>query len=221
MELGGHDQIFNLLVGRDLQKAYGQESQCVLTVPLVEGTDGVNKMSKTYGNFVGIDEPPDAIFGKLMAISDDLMLKYYEPLSDISIEELQELKVDMFRGSVHPMDAEMRFAHEMVERFHSAQEAAEAENQWKKIHREREIPADLERVRIKRVSGPVWLPGLLKEIGMVSSTSEGRRVIEQGGVYVSGRDGLTKMVGESLSVEASELTFKVGKKKFKTVVFEG
>ena len=119
------------------------------------------------------------------------------------------------------MDAKMRFAHEMVERFHSAQEAAGAENQWKKIHREREIPVDIERVRIKRASGPVWLPGLLKEIGMVSSTSEGRRVIEQGGVYVSGKDGLTKLVGESLSVEASELTFKVGKKKFKTVVFEG
>ena len=221
VELGGHDQIFNLLVGRDLQKAYGQESQCVLTVPLLEGTDGVNKMSKTYGNFVGIDEPPDVIFGKLMAISDDLMLKYYELLSDISIEELQELKAGLKRGSAHPMDAKMRFAHEMVERFHSAQEAAGAENQWKKIHRDREIPVDMERVRIKRASGPVWLPGLLKEIGMVSSTSEGRRVIEQGGVYVSGKDGLTKLVGESLSVEASELTFKVGKKKFKTVVFEG
>ena len=221
VELGGSDQIFNLLVGRDLQKAYGQESQCVLTVPLLEGTDGVNKMSKTYGNFVGIDEPPNIIFGKLMAISDGLMLRYYELLSDISIEDLQDLKGGIQRGSVHPMDAKMRFAHEMVRRFHGAQEAVEAENQWKKIHREREVPVDIERVTIKRVSGPVWLPGLLKEIGMVSSTSEGRRVIEQGGVYVSSRDGLTKMVGESLSVEAGELTFKVGKKKFKTVVFEG
>ena len=221
VELGGSDQIFNLLVGRDLQKAYGQESQCVLTVPLLEGTDGVNKMSKTYGNFVGIDESPDIMFGKLMAISDDLMLRYYELLSDISIEDLKELKEGMKRGSAHPMDAKMRFAHEMVRRFHGAREAVEAENQWKKIHREREVPAGIERVTVKRVSGPVWLPGLLKEIGMVSSTSEGRRVIEQGGVYVSSRDGLTKMVGESLSVEASEITFKVGKKKFKTVVFEG
>ncbi len=220
VELGGSDQIFNLLVGRDLQKVYGQESQCVLTVPLLEGTDGVNKMSKTYGNFVGIDEPPDVMFGKLMSISDDLMLRYYELLSDISIEELHELKAGMKRGSVHPMEAKMRFAHEIVQRFHGIESAVATESHWKKVHREREVPVNIERVYHKRVSEPVWLPGLLKEIGMVPSTSEGRRVIEQGGVYVSGVEGLTKVIGESLSVEGNELTFKVGKKKFKTVVFE-
>jgi len=220
VEVGGSDQIFNLLVGRDLQKAYGQESQCVLTVPLLEGTDGLNKMSKTYGNFVGIDEPPDVMFGKLMSISDDLMLRYYELLSDISIEDLHELKGAIKRGSAHPMEAKMRFAHEMVERFHGAPSAIEAESQWERVHREREVPVDIERVSMKRKGGPLWLPGLLKEIGMVASTSEGRRVIEQGGVYVSGKDGLTKMIGESLSAEGSELTLRVGKKKFKTVVFE-
>ncbi len=220
VELGGSDQIFNLLVGRDLQRVYGQESQAVLTVPLLEGTDGVNKMSKSYGNFVGIDEPPDVIFGKLMAISDELMLRYFELLSDITIEELNELKASVKRGTLHPMDAKLRFAHEMVERFHGTEPAINAENHWKKVHREREVPANMERVSHKRVTEPVWLPGLLKEIGMVPSTSEGRRVIEQGGVYVSAAEGLIKVTGESLSVESGELTFKVGKKKFKTVVFE-
>jgi len=220
VELGGSDQIFNLLVGRDIQRAYGQDSQAVLTVPLLEGTDGVNKMSKTYGNFVGIDEPPDVIFGKLMSISDDLMLRYFELLSDITIEELQELKAGIKRGTLHPMDAKMRFAHEIVRRFHGAQSALAVESHWKKVHREKEVPAQIERVSHKRVSEPIWLPGLLKEIGMVPSTSEGRRVIEQGGVYVSGVDGLIKVTGESLTVEGGELTFKVGKRKFKTVVFE-
>jgi tyrosyl-tRNA synthetase len=177
-------------------------------------------MSKTYGNFVGIDEAPDAIFGKLMSISDDLMVRYYELLSDITIDELNELKGDMKRGTAHPMDAKLRFAHEMVQRFHGSDAAQHAEDHWKKVHREREIPANIETVRHKRVTGPSWLPGLLKEIGMVPSTSEGRRVIEQGGVYVSGPDGLIKVMGESLTVEGDELTFKVGKKKFKTVVFE-
>jgi tyrosyl-tRNA synthetase len=220
VELGGSDQIFNLLVGRDLQKVYGQESQAVLTVPLLEGTDGVNKMSKTYGNYVGIDEAPDAIFSKLMAISDDLMLRYYELLSDISLTELHELKDAIRQGSVHPMDAKMRFAQEMVRRFHDPAAAVKAEEHWKKIHREGEMPVDVERVIRKRVSEPVWLPGLLKDIGMVPSTSEGRRVIEQGGVYVTSNDTLTKVMGESLVIDSNELTFKVGKKKFKTVVFE-
>jgi len=220
VELGGSDQIFNLLVGRDIQRAYGQESQAVLTVPLLEGIDGVNKMSKSYGNFVGIDEPPDVIFGKLMSISDELMLRYFELLSDITIEELHELRASMKRGTLHPMDAKIRFAHEIVQRFHGAEPAINVESHWKKVHREREVPADIERVHHKRVTEPVWLPGLLKEIGMVPSTSEGRRVIEQGGVYVSGVDGMTKVSCESLSLEGSELTFKVGKKKFKTVVFE-
>jgi tyrosyl-tRNA synthetase len=118
------------------------------------------------------------------------------------------------------METKMRFAHEMVQRFHGQDAAVNAQSHWKKVHQEKEVPVDIERVSYKRVSGPVWLPGLLKEIGMVPSTSEGRRVIEQGGVYVSGADGLTKVTGESLTVESSELTFKVGKKKFKTVVFE-
>jgi len=220
VELGGHDQIFNLLVGREIQKAYGQEPQAVVTVPLVEGTDGVNKMSKSYGNYVGIDEPPDVIFGKLMAISDGLMLRYYELLSDISLEELRELKTGIKRESIHPMQAKMRLAREIVERFHGPAAGARAEDDWKKVHRQREIPEGTERTYRKKVSEPVWLPGLLKELGMVSSTSDGKRVIEQGGVYVAENDHLVKVAAESLLIESPQLTFKVGKRKFKTVIFE-
>jgi tyrosyl-tRNA synthetase len=220
VELGGHDQIFNLLVGREIQKAYGQEPQAVITVPLVEGTDGVNKMSKSYGNYVGIDEPPDVIFGKLMSISDELMLRYYELLSDISLEELRELKDGLTRGSVHPMQAKMQLAREIVERFHGSGAGFQVENDWKKVHSRGEIPGVTEIVYRKRVSEPVWLPGLLKEIGMVPSTSEGKRVIEQGGVYIAEADQLVKVAAESLLIESPRLTFKVGKKKFKTVVFE-
>ncbi len=219
VELGGHDQIFNLFVGRDIQKAYGQESQCIVTVPLLEGTDGVNKMSKSYGNYVGIDETPDVIFAKLMSISDELMLRYYELLSDISLNELQELKESITKGAVHPMDAKMRFAHEIVARFHDPEAAVQAESEWKKVHRSGEIPADIETVRCKRTE-PVWLPGLLKQIGMVSSTSEGKRIIEQGGVYFTDDGALVKVPGETMSLKGAEVTFKVGKKKFKTVVFE-
>jgi tyrosyl-tRNA synthetase len=220
VELGGSDQIFNLLVGREIQKGYGQEPQAVLTVPLLEGTDGVNKMSKSYGNYVGIDEPADAIFGKLMSISDELMLKYYELLSDISVEELHGLKEGIAKGTVHPMDAKMRFAREIAARFHDDTAARGAEEEWRKIHRQGEVPADIEKVHRKRTAEPVWLPGLLKEIGMVASTSEARRVIGQGGLQVADGGKLVKVSEENLPIEAGELTFKVGKKKFKTVVFE-
>ncbi len=228
IELGGSDQIFNLLVGREIQKGYGQEPQAVLTVPLLEGTDGVNKMSKSYGNYVGIDEPPDVIFGKLMAISDDLMFRYYELLSDISLEELQALKESIKKGTVHPMDAKMRFAREMAARFHNADAAAAAEEDWKKVHRQGEIPENVETVtiNISQQTAPstdgVWLPGILKDAGLLSSTSEARRTIGQGGVYVADGGDFIKITKEHLPVVTGKpYTFKVGKKKFKTVVFEG
>jgi tyrosyl-tRNA synthetase len=219
VELGGHDQIFNLLVGRDIQRAYGQESQCVVTVPLLEGTDGVNKMSKSYGNYVGIDEPPEVIFAKLMSISDELMIRYYELLSDISVEDLRSLKQGLQSGSMHPMDAKMRFAAEMVRRFHGAEASGKAEKYWKNVHQQREIPEDIEKIYRKK-DGTVWLPGLLKEIGMVPSTSEAKRIIEQGGVQMTIDEGLVKVTNESLTIDAKEVTFKVGKKRFKTVIFE-
>ncbi len=223
VELGGHDQIFNLFVGRDIQRSYGQESQVLVTVPLLEGTDGINKMSKSYGNYVGIDEPPDIMFGKLMSISDELMLKYYELLSDISLEELNELKKDINSGNVHPMDAKMSFAHEIIKRFHSQEAASKAEIDWKKAHRERGIPEERPRFQVQRPSGgSVWIPGLLKDHGILSSTSEGRRLIDDGAISITviSTEPLVKLKEESCYVEnAKELTIKVGKKKFLTFDF--
>jgi tyrosyl-tRNA synthetase len=217
VELGGHDQIFNLLVGRDIQRAYGQESQVVLTVPLLEGTDGINKMSKSYGNYVGIDEPPDVIFGKLMSISDELMLKYYELLSDITLEELDALKESIRTGTLHPKQAKVNFAHEIVKRFHGADAAVQAERNFEKVFRDREIPEDIEVVRVKNEKDDLWLPQLLAGIGMVSSTSEGKRMISQGAVSLDG----SKVSSEDLSLAGvAELIIKVGKRKFKKVIFE-
>ena len=217
VELGGHDQIFNLLVGRDIQRAYGQESQVVLTVPLLEGTDGVNKMSKSYGNYVGIDEPPDVAFGKLMSISDELMLKYYELLSDITLEEFQALKEGIRTGAVHPKQAKINFAHEIVKRFHGAESALQAERNFEKVFRDREIPEDIEVARIKKGKDPVWIPQLLASMGMVTSTSEGKRMIAQGAVSING----SKISSEDFPLsDVDELVIKVGKRKFKKVLFE-
>jgi len=215
VELGGHDQIFNLFVGRDIQKAYGQESQVVVTVPLLEGTDGVNKMSKSYGNYVGIDEPPDVMFGKLMSISDELMLKYYELLSDITIEELRTLKDGIVSGKVHPKKAKEDFAKEIITRFHSKEAAHAAHENFERIHKDKEIPEDIEVVAMKRGDAEKWLPKLLFTIGMVSSTSEGKRMIGQGAVVINGE----KVKEEEVSF-GSELVIKVGKRKFKKVVLE-
>lgn len=222
VELGGHDQIFNLLVGRVIQKAYGQESQAVLTVPLMVGTDGVNKMSKTYDNYVGIDEPPDVIYGKLMAISDELMLTYYELLSDISLDELNELKQGIADGTVHPMDAKMRFAYEMAARFHSDDDAQRAQNDWKKAHQQKGIPDERPRIKVHKPKEPVYIPGLLRDHGIISSTSEGKRLIRDSAITIMNEsDGTSiKLLEESIAIEGKEMTLRVGKKKFVTFDFE-
>jgi tyrosyl-tRNA synthetase len=213
VELGGHDQIFNLFVGRDLQKSYGQEAQIVVTVPLLEGTDGVNKMSKSYGNYVGINEPSDVIFGKLMSISDELMLKYYELLSDITIDELRHLKEGILSGRLHPRDAKVNFAKEMVERFHGEQAALSAHEAFEKIFKMREIPEDIEVVNLKKGEVEKWLPKLLLNMGMVPSTTEGKRMINQGGVSINGEKVITEE-----TPPGNELVIKVGKRKFKKLV---
>ncbi len=215
VELGGHDQIFNLLVGRDIQKAYGQESQIVLTVPLLEGTDGVNKMSKSYGNYVGIDEPPDTMFGKLMSISDELMLKYYELLSDISLDDLNTLKTRIQAGEVHPRDAKVAFAKEIITRFHSAEEATAAHENFDRIFKNRDLPEDIEIVRIPRADVGAWLPKLLTRASMISSTSEAKRMIAQGAVTINS----AKMTSEEVPA-GDELVIKVGKRNFKKIILE-
>jgi len=217
VELGGHDQIFNLFVGRVIQRAYGQESQVLVTVPLLEGTDGVNKMSKSYGNYVGIDEPPDVMFGKLMSISDELMLKYYELLSDVSIEQLNLLKEGIQKGTAHPRDAKVNFAKEMITRFHSKEAADAAHGNFDKMFRNKEVPQDIEVVSMRKADAGTWLPKLLATVGMVTSTSEGKRMIQQGGVHING----SKVTSEEMSFDGiSELIIKVGKRRFKKIVLQ-
>ena len=215
IELGGHDQIFNLFVGRDIQKSYGQESQVLVTVPLLEGTDGVNKMSKSYGNYVGIDEPPDDMFGKLMSISDDLMIKYYELLSDVPLEALAALKTGLANGTVHPKQAKIDFAKEIITRFHDASAARSAHENFEKMFRDKEIPDDIETVVMNRYDAGIWLPKLMVNMGLVPSTSEGKRMIKQGAVTINSE----KIFSEDLPA-GNELVIKVGKRKFKRLVLE-
>jgi tyrosyl-tRNA synthetase len=221
VELGGHDQIFNLFVGREIQRAYGQESQCIVTVPLLEGTDGVNKMSKSYGNYVGIDEPPDVMFGKLMSISDELMIKYYELLSDITLEGLNTLKEGIKSGAVHPKEAKINLAKEIIKRFHNADDANAAHENFEKMFRDKEVPEDIDAVTIVRPKSPVSLPHLLRDIGVVSSTAEGKRMVQQGGVSYVNDGKFVKITDESflLADTVRETIFKVGKRTFRKAVF--
>lgn len=234
VELGGHDQIFNLFVGRDIQRSYGQESQVLVTVPLLEGTDGVNKMSKSYGNYVGIDEPPDIMFGKLMSISDELMLKYYELLSDISLEELKQLKERIANGTRHPKDAKVDLAKEIIARFHSTEAARIAHENFEKIHKDKEVPEEIDTSTMKKpAKDPVSIPHFLRDIGVVTSVGEGVRMIEQGGVssfvYLSKAQlslphadiKLAKVTDKEMSFKNSlGYIWKVGKRKFRKVIFE-
>ncbi|MEN6616043.1 MAG: tyrosine--tRNA ligase [Syntrophorhabdus sp.] len=222
VELGGHDQIFNLFVGRDIQKAYGQESQVLVTVPLLEGTDGINKMSKSYGNYVGIDEAPDDMFGKIMSISDDLMLKYYELLSDITLDQLKALKDGITGGTIHPKQAKVDFAKEIITRFHNAAAAEAAHENFEKMFRDKGIPDDIESWSIQSMPDVISIPHLLKESGMVGTTSEGVRMLDQGGVSFAPATGagcFEKITSkEMVKCDLVGKVIKVGKRKFKKLV---
>jgi tyrosyl-tRNA synthetase len=182
---------------------------------LLEGTDGVNKMSKSYGNYVGIDEPADDMFGKLMSISDDLMIKYYELLSDIPLEALAALKTGLANGTVHPKQAKIDFAKEIITRFHDANAARSAHENFEKMFRDKEIPDDIETVVMNRYDAGIWLPKLMVNMGLVPSTSEGKRMIKQGAVTINSE----KIFSEDLPA-GNELVIKVGKRKFKRLVLE-
>jgi len=216
VELGGTDQLFNLLMGRDLQRSRGQEPQVVLTMPLLEGLDGVNKMSKSLGNYIGISEPPDSVFGKVMSISDNLMFRYYELLSDLSMADIVVLKDKIVAGQLHPKAAKVQLAKELVTRFHSKAAADIAEHNFEQVFTRHEIPDDIEEVRVVIAEPEVWVPKLLLEAGLVKSTSDGRRMILQHAVSIDG-----EKVEDSNAVVPTqgELLFKVGKRRFCKVMF--
>jgi len=185
VELGGTDQRFNLLVGRELQREYGQEPQVVLTMPLLEGTDGVNKMSKSLNNYIGIHEPPEEIFGKLMSISDELMWRYAELLSDRDLEEVKKIRDQVSGGSVHPMDFKKNLACEIVSRFHGRAAAESARDYFETRHQKRSVPKDVR----KQFSPPdrIWICQLLVDLEFAKSKGEARRLIAQGAVKVDGK----------------------------------
>ena len=213
VELGGTDQRFNLLVGRELQKHYGQSPQCVLMMPLLEGLDGVNKMSKSLGNYVGINEPPREIFGKLMSISDDLMWRYFDLLSFRAIEEVAGFRRDI-AGGRNPRDVKVLLAQEIVERFHGAQAAIDALADFEARFREGAIPDDIPDVILDSVNGVLGIAQMLKQSGLTASTSEALRMIEQGGVKVDG----TKIENKNLELSVQgEYVLQVGKRKFARV----
>lgn len=215
VELGGSDQRFNLLIGRDIQKEYGIEKpQVAILLPLLVGTDGVKKMSKSYGNYVGITEPPEEMFGKIMSISDQLMWSYWELLTDLSLEEIERLKSDTERGKVHPMDVKKELGMYIVERFHDRESAIWAREHFEKLFSKREIPDDIPVVSVSSLNihnGRIELFELISLLKLAPTKSEAKRLIKQGGVKINGE----KVHDFQLEVELSrEHIIQAGKRKF-------
>jgi tyrosyl-tRNA synthetase len=212
VELGGTDQKFNLLVGRELQKQYGQESQVIVTMPLLEGLDGVQKMSKSLGNYVGIAEPPAEIFGKLMSISDALMWRYLELLSFQSMEVVHGWRREVDAGR-NPRDVKVAFAKEIVERFHGHAAAAKAEADFAARFRDGAMPEEIPEVTLPVNGALVAITQILKQSGLVPSTAEALRMIEQGGVRLDGE----RISDKALKLPAGTYVLQVGKRKFARV----
>ena len=218
VELGGTDQKFNLLMGRNVQREYKQEAQVAVIMPLLEGTDGVQKMSKSLGNYIGINEPPSEIFGKVMSISDNLMWRYYELLTDLTVDQITSLRRASETGERNPRDVKVELAKLIIADFHSTDDATRAEEEFNRIFRSKDLPDEIPE-RVLR-PGPWNLPHLLVELGMASSVAEARRLIQQGGVWV---DGEKQEIPNSVTIWKSGMTttIKVGKRRFSRVRFTG
>ena len=211
VELGGTDQKFNLLVGRELQKDFGQEPQVVFTMPLLEGTDGVQKMSKSLDNYIGITESPKEIFGKIMSISDELMIRYYELLSDISMSEIKKMRKKLKADTVNPKKCKVKLAKEIVARFYSTDEANNAEKEFENIFKKKELPHEMPQFNVKWNNEKMWVCHLIKEIGFSKSSSEAVRLIRQGAVSINGE----KITDSDLQMEKKDtFILKIGKKRF-------
>lgn len=217
VEMGGTDQKFNLLVGREIQKDYGQPPQIVATTPLLEGLDGVNKMSKSLGNYIGITEPPEIMYRKVMQISDGLMFRYYELLTDRSLAEIDRMRARIAGGELHPMQAKAELARLIVTDFHSAADAACAEEEFNRVVRRREVPADIPTVALPegaRAAGGIRIDKMLSKIGLADSVSDAVRKIKAGAVEINGE----RIHGLALSEPPAELIVQVGKNWRKVVL---
>ena len=211
VELGGTDQRFNLLVGRELQREYGQEQQIVLTMPLLEGLDGVQKMSKSLGNYVGINEAPNVQFGKVMSITDDLMFRYYELLTDIPLKEIQAVREEIASGKRHPMEVKADLGVRIVTGYHGAAAAEGAREEFNRVFRKRQNPEDIEIKKISITESPIRLTRLLPTLNLASSNAEAQRLIESGAVHINDQkvtDPKTEMS------QPGEYLLKVGKRRF-------
>ena len=212
IELGGTDQKFNLLVGRELQRTYGQESQVVLTTPILEGLDGINKMSKSLGNAVGIHEPPLEMYGKIMSISDELMWRYYELLTDVSSKDIEKMKHDVASSAAHPMALKKDLARRIVTDFHSADAGNKAGEDWAKQFQRHEVPDDVEEVEVaadQTPDGKVRLDKLLAKVGLAESVSDAVRKLKQKSVKVNG----DVQTAPAVSLDTSTpVTLQVGRK---------
>jgi tyrosyl-tRNA synthetase len=220
VELGGTDQKFNLLVGRQLQETYGQEPQIVMTMPLLEGLDGVNKMSKSLGNYVGINEPADAQFGKLMSISDDLMWRYFELLSFRPLADVAALRAAVKAGR-NPRDVKFELGVEIVERFHGAGAGVRARDAFIARFQQGQVPEQIDEVTLTTDGTPQRLANVLKNAGLVSSTSDGNRMIDQGAVRIGdSAETLSKVAGRDHSLPPGRFLIQVGKHKYRWVALQ-
>lgn len=215
IELGGTDQKFNLMVGRDLQREFGQEPQVAITMPILEGLDGVQKMSKSLGNYIGISEPPNEIYGKTMSIPDQLIVRYFELVTPVPLEEVRQIRDEMNSGKLNPRDAKMRLARELVSMFHGEEAAINAEKEFIAVFQKGALPDDIPDVVIPQNElgddGTIWLPKLLTAAGLTNSTSAGKRSIIQGAVKVDGE----KITDPDYRVlVTSGMIVQIGKRKF-------
>jgi tyrosyl-tRNA synthetase len=213
VELGGTDQRFNLLMGRELQKEYGQSPQCVVIMPLLEGLDGVKKMSKSLGNYIGISESPKDIYGKTLSITDELMIKYYDLLSHISNDELNALKAGLKTGTVHPKKAKEDLAMELVAHFWGKDAAVHAKEEFDTIFRDKGRPDEIPAFEIEWEEDEMWLPKIMKIAGLAASTGEAMRLIKQGAVAV----GDNKIDNPDTKLGRGEYIIRAGKRKFASI----
>src|SRR5882724_315588 len=214
VELGGTDQKFNLLMGRNLQREYEQEAQVAVITPLLEGTDGVQKMSKSLGNYIGINEPPSEIFGKVMSISDDLMWRYYELLTDSTVEQISTLRRDSQNGERNPRDIKAELAKSIIADFHSKEDASRAEEEFNRIFREKQAPDEIKKWLLNYV-GRKKVARVLVDAELAPSMAEARRLIEQGGVRIN--DDKVTQTDAEIEVTKQEFLIQVGKRRFLSV----
>lgn len=214
IEFGGTDQTFNLLMGRHLQEEYGQEPQTIITMPILEGLDGVQKMSKSLGNYIGISEPATEMYGKAMSIPDELMMRYFMLVTDMSIEDQEELAKALENGTAHPRDTKMKLAHTIVRLYHGEEAANEAQEQFIRVFQKHDLPTDIPEYAMAKPTEPVYVPQLLTDAGLTASNSEARRSIKAGAFKINGE----KCSDENIEL-AEDMVLQVGKRKFIKINF--